>query len=72
MNYRGYKIILRVEHFYTNRERLEVYIYRWGAGVAVTGRIRDIGQNVLRSASQTGRSSSPSYFHIFFRFAFID
>ena len=25
-------------------------IYRWGAGLAVIGRIRDIGQNVLQYA----------------------
>jgi len=45
-------------------------IYRWGAGPAVTGRIRDIGQNILDSSFQTGSSSSPSYFQIFLRIAF--
>jgi hypothetical protein len=37
-------------------------IYHWGAGLVVTGSIRDIGQNVL----PTGSSSSPSYWNIFF------
>jgi hypothetical protein len=33
-------------------------IYHWSAGlVAVTGRIRDIGQNILGSSSQKGSSS---------------
>jgi len=34
-------------------------IYRWGAGLAVTGPIRDIGQNVLQSSFETGSGSSP-------------
>jgi hypothetical protein len=34
-------------------------IYHWGAGLAVTGRQRDIGQNVLQSSFETGSSSSP-------------
>jgi len=45
-------------------------IYYWGAGLAVTGHIHDIGQNVLQSPCQTGSSSSPSYCHIFFLIAF--
>ena len=35
------------------------------SAVAVTGRIRDIAQNVLSSSLQTESSSSSSYFHIF-------
>jgi len=35
----------------------------------VAGRIRDIGQNVLQSSFQTGCSSSPIYFQIFFPIA---
>jgi len=38
----------------------------------VTGRIRDIGQNVLQSSFQTGSSSSPSDFRIFFFIAFLE
>jgi hypothetical protein len=34
-------------------------MYRWGAGLAVTGPIRDSGQTVLLSAFVTGSSSSP-------------
>ena len=38
-----------VKHFYTNRSGAKCWldIYRRGAGLAVTGPIRDIGQNVL-------------------------
>jgi hypothetical protein len=35
-----------VKHFYTNLS-VAILIYRWGAGVAVTGPICDIGQNVF-------------------------
>ena len=42
------------------------WILGWGAGLAVIGWIRDIGQNVLQSSFQTGSSCSPGYFHIFF------
>ena len=47
-------------------------IYHWGAGLAVTGRIRDIGQNVLQFSFQTESSRSPGYFHIFFFIAFLE
>jgi len=46
-------------------------IYRWGAGLAIIGRIRDIGQNVSRSSFVTGSSSSPTYCHMFFLIAFL-
>ena len=41
-----------MKHFYTNRSGAKCWldIYRWGAGLAVTGPIRDIGQNVLHSS----------------------
>jgi len=47
-------------------------IYHWGASLAVTGPIRDIGQNVLQFSFQTRSSSSPTYFHIFFLIAFLE
>jgi len=47
-------------------------IYHRGAVFAVTGRIHDIGQNVLHSSFQIGSSSSPSYCHIFFPVAFLE
>ena len=73
MNYPCYQITLQMKHFYTNRERCEVLTeYHLDAGVAVTGRMRDIGQNVLQSSFQTGSSSSPSCFHIFFCIAFLE
>jgi len=34
-------------------------IYRWGAVLAVTGRMRDVGQNVLQSASEAESGNSP-------------
>jgi hypothetical protein len=43
-------------------------IYRLGPGLAMTGRI---WQKVLQSSFQTGSSSNPIYFHIFFRIAFL-
>ena len=50
-----------------------IIIYRWGAGLLVTGRLRDIGQNVLRSSFERGRSSSGhSYCQIFLLMAFFD
>jgi hypothetical protein len=48
-----------------------VPIVEWGVGLAVTGRIRDIGQIVLQSSFQTGLSSNHSYCHIFFLMAFL-
>ena len=38
----------------------------------MTGRIRDIGQNVLLSLLQTVSSNSHSYCHIFFLIAFLE
>jgi hypothetical protein len=43
-----------------------------GAGLAVTGPICDIGQNVLQYSFETGGSNSPSYFHIFCFIAFLE
>jgi hypothetical protein len=40
-------------------------IYHWGAGLAVIGRIRNIGQIDSESSFQTESSNSPSYFYIF-------
>ena len=47
-------------------------IYHWGAGLAVTGRIYDIGQNISHSSFWTGSNSSHHYFHIFFLIAFLN
>ena len=49
MNYRCYQTTLQVQHFNKNWERCEMLTgyLSLGAGLAVTGRIRDIGQNVL-------------------------
>ena len=47
-------------------------IYHWGAGLAVSGRIRDIAQNGLQSSFETEISSSHSYFRIVFPFTFLE
>ena len=44
----------------------------WAPTFAVTGRIRDIGQQVLQSSSLTGSSNTASYSHIFFLIAFLE
>ena len=38
----------------------------------MTGRIRDIGQNVLLSSFQTGSNDSPSYCHVSIFIAFYE
>ena len=52
-----------VKHFYTNRSGAKCWldIYRWGADLAVTGRIRDIRQKVLQSSFETGSCNSPPF-----------
>jgi len=58
-----------VKHLNTNPSGVKSSkdIYRWGAGLAVTGPTRDIGQNVLQSSFETASSSSShSYCHILF------
>jgi len=50
----------------------DYWIFITSAGLAVNGRIRDSGQNVLQFSFQTGSSNSPSYFHIFCIIAFLD
>ena len=47
-------------------------ICHWGAGLAVTGRKRDFGQNVIQSSFQTGNSDSPSYCHRFYLTVFLE
>ena len=46
-------------------------IYNWGTGLAVTGRICDIAQNILQSSIQIGSSSRPHYFQIFILTTFL-
>ena len=68
MNYRCHQITLQWNIFTQIGELWSVdwiFIVR-GAGLAVTGRIRDIGQHVLQSSFQTGSAGIPCYFHIFF------
>jgi hypothetical protein len=39
-------------------------VYRWGAGLAVTGEIRDIGQDVLQPSFAQEAAAVQSYCHI--------
>ena len=70
MYYRCYQIICYCEwNTFTqigSGAKCWVDIYRWGAGLAVSWPIRDIGQNVLQSYFETASSSSHTYCHIFF------
>ena len=45
-----------MNHSCTNQEQCEVF-YHYGAGLEVTGQIRDIAQNVLHSSCQTSSRS---------------
>jgi hypothetical protein len=56
MNYRCYQIVLRVKQFTQIGSGAKCWldIYHYGAGLAMTGRIRNIGQNVLQVYFQTG------------------
>ena len=63
-----------VKHFCTNRSGAKCWpdIYHWGAGLVVTGPMRDIGQKVLQSAFGIGSGNSHSYCHILFLMAFLE
>ena len=62
-----------VKRFYTDRSGAKCLdISDWFAGLAVTGRIRDIEQNVLQSSFRTGSSNSHSYYHMFLTIAFLE
>jgi hypothetical protein len=62
MNYRWYQITLRTQTWSGLKFRLD--IYHWGAGLAVNGRIRDIGQHVLRSFFRKECSRGPQLLHL--------
>jgi hypothetical protein len=51
---------------------LTVYFCYWGAGLVVTGRTRDIEENVLQPSFQIGSNSSPIYYQSFFLIAIHD
>jgi hypothetical protein len=69
-NYINYRCCILTQIVSGAKCRLD--IYHWGAGLAVTGRKRDTVQNVLQFSFQTGSSSSPRYFHIFFLVVFLE
>ena len=73
MNYCCHQTVLHVQHFYIIGSSVKcwVVIYYRDTGLAVTGWIHDVGQNVLRISSETGNSSSPSHFQFFFYIAFL-
>ena len=62
-----------MKHFCTNRSvaKCRMDIYHWGAGLAVTGRIRDIGQNVLQSSFRTENSSTTTILTAFLEETFV-
>ena len=47
-------------------------MYHWVPVLAMTRRMRDIGQNILQSSFQTESSSSHNYFQISFLIAFLE
>ena len=71
MNYRCYHITKQWTTFTKigSGAKWWLDIYHWGAGLAVTGRIRDIGQKALQPSFRTVSSSShftstfPSFSH---------
>ena len=75
MNYRCHQITTASEIFLHKSGAVRsvdwIFIIR-GAGLAVSGGICDNGQKVLQSYFQTGNSSGPSYFQIFFLIAFLE
>jgi hypothetical protein len=62
-----------VKHLRTHRSGANCWLdsYRWGAGLAVTGWIRNIGQNVLPSYFKTANISNRSYCHMLLLIAFL-
>ena len=74
MNYRYYQIKLQwnILTQIGSSAKCWLDIYHWGAGLEVSGSIQDIGKKVSQSPFQTGSSSSPSHFQIFFLIAFLE
>ena len=70
MNCRCYQITLRVKNI--RHKSGAVGSVAWGAGRKVRGRIRDNGQNILRSSFRTGGSRGPIHFQIFLLIAFLE
>ena len=60
--------MLQAEQFYTNQEgdKCGLYINDWWAGLAMNGRIRDIGQKCLQSPNKplTHVSKRETYEHL--------
>ena len=69
MNYGSYQITMQWNIFTQiwSGAKCWLDIYHWGAGLAVTEWIFDIGQKVEQSSFETGSSSSNSYCHILLR-----
>jgi len=69
MNYRHYQSKLWVKYFHKTGEGCEMLTGYLTPGrcLAVSKRIREIGQKDLLSSFQTESTSCRSYFHIFFR-----
>ena len=62
-----------VKHFYINRSGAKccLDIYHLGASLAVTGRIRDVGQNVFTILFTNMKWQQPISCNIFFLIAFL-
>lgn len=66
---------LQVRNIFTqigSKAKYWLDICHLGTGLAVTGQLRDIWQNVLQSSSQTGNSSNCRYFHFSYLIAFLE
>jgi len=72
MNYRCYEISLRVKHFYTNWERCEALTGYLSIGRRTGGDWENTWHSGLQSHFPIGSRSIPSYFHVFFRIAFLE
>ena len=62
-----------MKNIYTNRSgaKCRLNIYHWGAGLSVTGRMHDIGQNVSQSAFETGSNISAMLLEYFVTYRFL-
>ena len=73
-NYRCYQITLQWNIFTQIGSGAKCWldIYHWAAGLAVTGRIRDVGQNVLQCSIQRTIIDTRNYTQILFFIAFLE
>jgi hypothetical protein len=70
LNYRCYQITLRTQ--IGSGAKCWLDISDWGTDLAVTGRIRDIGQNALLCSFRIGSGGTSSYLQIYFLVVFLE